>query len=134
MWPNPDRGYNAHHLLRYWECLRKACYFDSMGNVRKTPINLIGYSTDSAGFSLAAAIQLMTPTEEEIKEGVQFLALGIDDKEFASLYHWHLPSIAYLDYDHEQRLFLKNLKYDPRELTFWEDERRSLRVSTIRHF
>ena len=102
--------------------------------MRKTPINLIGYSTDSVGFSLAAAIQLMMPTEEEIKEGVQYLALGIDDEEFASLYYWHLPSIAYLDYDHEQRLFLKNLKHDTRELTFWEDERRSSRVSTIRHF
>ena len=102
--------------------------------MRKTPINLIGYSTDSAGFSLAAAIQLMTPTEEEIKEGVQYLALGIYDEEFASPYYWHLPSIAYLDYDHEQRLFLKNLKYDTHELTFWEDKHRSSRVSTIRHF
>ena len=76
----------------------------------------------------------MMPTEEEIKEGVQYLALGIDDEEFASLYYWHLPSNAYLDYDHEQRLFLKNLKHDKHELTCWEDERRSSRVSTIRHF
>ena len=134
MRPNHDRGYKAHHLLLYWECLRKACYFDSTRNVRKTPINLIGYSTDSTGFSLAAAIQLMTPTEEEITEGIQYLALGTDDEEFASLYYWHLPSIAHLDYDHEQRLFLKNLKYDMHELTFWEDERRSSRVSTIRDF
>ena len=133
MWPSPDRGYKAQHLLWYWEALRRACYFDSSGNVRKTPINLIGYSTDSAGFSLAAAIQLMTPTEEEIKEGIQYLALGIDEEEFASPYYWHLPSIAYLDYDHEQRLFLKNLKYDTRELTFWEDEGRSSRIATIRH-
>ena len=101
--------------------------------MRKTPINLIGYSTDSTGFSLAAAIQLMAPTEEEIKEEVQYLALGIDEEEFASPCYWHLPSIAYLDYDHEQRLFLKNLKYDTRELTFWEDEGRSSRIATIRH-
>lgn len=133
IWPSPDRGYKAQHLLRYWEALRRACYYDSSGNVRKTPINLIGYSTDSAGFSLAAAIQLMTPTEEESKEGIQYLALGIDEEEFASPYYWHLPSIAYLDYDHEQRLFLKNLKYDTRELTFWEDEGRSSRIATIRH-
>jgi len=59
---------------------------------------LIGYSTDSAGFSLAAAIQLMTPTEEEIKEGVIYLGLGIDEEEFVSPYYWCLPSIAYLDY------------------------------------
>lgn len=69
--------------------------------MRKTPINLIGYSTDSAGFSLAAAIQLITPIEEEIKEGIQYLALGIDEEEFASPYYWQLPSIAHLDYDHE---------------------------------
>ena len=62
MWPTPDRGYTAKHLLKYWERLRKACYYDSTGNVRKTPLNLIGYSTDSSGFSLAAAVQLMTPT------------------------------------------------------------------------
>ena len=133
MWPSPDRGYTANHLLRYWEALRRACYYDSSGNVRKRPINLIGYSTDSAGFSLAAAIQLMTPTEEEIMEGIQYLALGIDEEEFAAPYYWHLPSIAYLDYDHEQRLFLKNLKYETRELTFWEDDGRSSRVATIRH-
>ena len=71
MWPNPDLGYKAQHLFQYWAALRRACYYDNEGNVRKTPINLIGYSTDSAGFSLAAAIQLMTPTEEEIKEGIQ---------------------------------------------------------------
>lgn len=75
----------------------------------------------------------MTPTEEESKDGIQYLALGIDEKEFASPYYWHLPSIAYLDYDHEQRLFLKNLKYDTRELTFWEDEGRPSRIATIRH-
>ena len=111
MWPSPDPAYKAQHLLQYWEALRQACYYDSSGNLRKIPINLIGYSTDSAGFSLASAIQLMTPTEEEIEEGIQYLALGIDEEEFASPYYWHLPSIAYLDYDHEQRLFLKNLKY-----------------------
>lgn len=133
MWPNPDRGYKAQHLLQYWAALRRACYYDNEGNVRKTPINLIGYSTDSAGFSLAAAIQLMTPTEEEIKEGIQYLALGIDEEEFASPYYWHLPSIAYLDYDHAQRLFLKNIKYETRELTFWEDDAKSTRIATIGH-
>ena len=78
--------------------------------MHKTPINLIGYSTDSASFSLAAAIQLMTQTEEETMEGIQYLALGIDEEEFVAPYYWHLPSIAYLEYEHEQRLFLKNLK------------------------
>lgn len=73
---------------------------------------MVGYSTDSAGFSLAAAIQLMTPTQDEIEEGVLYLGLCIDEEEFVSPYYWYLPSIAYLDYDHAQRLFLKNLKYE----------------------
>ena len=132
MWPCPDRGYKAKHLLKYWEALRKACYYDSSGAVRKIPLNLVGYSTDSAGFSLAAAIQLMTPTEEEIKEGVLYLGLGIDEEEFVSPYYWYLPSIAYLDYDHEQRLFLKNLKYETRDLTLWEDGKTTI-LATIKH-
>ena len=132
MWPCPDRGYKAKHLLKYWESLRKACYFDSSGGVRKIPLNLIGYSTDSAGFSLAAAVQMMTPTEEEIKEGVVYLGLGIDDEQFVSPYYWFLPSIAYLDYDHEQRLYLKNLKYETRDLTLWEDGKITI-LATIKH-
>ena len=112
MWPCPDHGYKAKHLLMYWEALRKSCYQDSSGAVRKIPLNLIRYSTDSAGFSLAAAIQLMTPTEKEVKEGVVFLGLSIDEEEFFSPDYWYIPSIAYLDYDHKQRLFLKNLEYE----------------------
>ena len=73
------------------------------------------------------------PTEEEIRAGIQHLALGIDEEEFASPYCWQLPSITYLDYDHEQRLFLKNLKYDLHELTFWEDKGRSSWIATIPH-
>ena len=98
MWPYPDWWYKAKNLLKYWEALRKACYYDSSGVVRKIPLNLVGYSTDSAGFSLAAAIQLMTPTEEEIEEGILYLGLGTDEEEFISPYYWYLP-------------FLKNLKY-----------------------
>ena len=133
MWPCPDRGYKATHLLKYWEALRKACYYDSSGAVRKIPLNLIGYSTDSAGFSLAAAIHLMTPTEEEIKDGVLYLGLGIDEEQFVSPYYWCLPSIAYLDYDHEQRLCLKNLKYETRDLTFWEEDGKTTVLATIKH-
>lgn len=130
MCPTPDRGYTAKHLL-YWERLRKACYYDSTGNVRKTPLNLIGYSNDSAGFSLAAAVQLLTPTAYEIQNGVLCLGLGIDEEMFVSPYYWHLPAIAYLDYDHKQRLFLKNLKYETRDLTFWEEDGKTTRVTTI---
>lgn len=70
--------------------------------------NLVGYSTDSAGFSLSAAIHLMSPSHEEINEGVIYLGLGLDDECYLAPYYWYLPSIAYLDYDHQQRLFLKN--------------------------
>ena len=133
MWPNPDRGYQAKNLLEYWAALRRYCYRDELGNIRKTPINLIVYSTDSAGFSLAAAIQLMTPTGEEINEGIQYLALGVDDEEFASQYYWYFPVIPYLDYDHKQRLFLMNMKYQTQEVTFWQDNGKSTLIATIQH-
>jgi len=59
MWPSPDSGYLLKHLLKYWGTPRKACYYDHTTNARKTPLNLIGYSTNSAAFSLGAAVQLM---------------------------------------------------------------------------
>lgn len=105
LWPTKEEGYKRNHLLKYWESLRKSCYYEKSGAIRKIPLNLIGYSTDSAGFSLSAAKHLMTPSSEEIKEGVQYLGLGIDEERFLAPYYWFLPSIAYLDYDHEQRLF-----------------------------
>jgi len=87
MWPNLDRGYKAKHPLEHWAALRRGCCHDKSGKIRKTPINLIGYSTDSAGFSLEAAIQLMMPTGEEKNEGTQYLALSVVNKEFASPYY-----------------------------------------------
>ena len=133
MWPIQDKGYKAVHLLKYWEALRKACYFDEFEDVRKSPLNLVGYSTDSAGFSLSAAIHLMSPSHEEINEGVIYLGLGLDDECYLAPYYWYLPSIAYLDYDHEQRLFLKNLKYQTRDLTFWDDNGNTTKLATIEH-
>ena len=55
MWPTCDKGYKAFHLLKYWEALRKVCYLDESGSI---PLNLIGYTTDSDGFSLSAAITM----------------------------------------------------------------------------
>jgi hypothetical protein len=133
MWPAQEKGYNHTHLLKYWESLRKSCYYEESGAIRKTPLNLIGYSTDSAGFSLSAAKHLMTPSSDEIREGVQYLGLGIDEERFLAPYYWFLPSIAYLDYDHEQRLFLKNLKYKTRDLTFWQENGKTIRLATIEH-
>ena len=133
MWPTQDKGYKAVHLLKYWEALRKVCYYDDSGAVGKIPLNLIGYSADSAGFSLSAVIHLMTPSLEEINKGVVYLGLRIDDECYLAPYYWFLPAIAFLDYDHEQRLFLKNLKYETRELTFWEDKGHAPRPATIKH-
>ena len=62
LWPEPNRGYKACHLLKYWENLRHNCFYDLQWKPRASPIQLVGYSTDSAGFSLAAAVQMMTPT------------------------------------------------------------------------
>ena len=133
MWPEPNKGYKACHLLKYWEKLRHSCFYDNLGKPRASPIHLVGYSTDSAGFSLAATVQMMTPTLAEVKAGVYFLGLGTEDERFCAPYYWFLPSIAYLDYDHEQRLFLKNLKYETRDLTFWEGKDTETRVATIQH-
>jgi len=60
----------------------------------------------------------MTPTEEEIREGMLFLGLSIEEEMFPLPYYCHLPSIAYSGYDHEKRLFLWNLKYKTCALTF----------------
>lgn len=67
----------------------------------------------------------MTATKEEVEDGVIFLRLGIEGERFLAPYYWHLLSIACLDFDHEQRLLLKNLKYETRELTFWGTMKRS---------
>lgn len=61
---------------------------------------------------------MMTPNLENIKNGVLYLGLGLEEEMFLAPYYWFLPAICYLDYDHEQRLFLKNLKYETRELRF----------------
>lgn len=44
---------------------------------------------------------------------------------------FNLPFIAYLDYEHEGRLFAKCLKYATLDLTFWKDS--SICVATIDH-
>ena len=133
MWPTPDKGYKACHLLKYWENLRRLCFYTESGDVRGIPVNLLTYSTDSAGFSLSAANKLMKPTRQEVEDGVVFLGLGVDGERYLAPYYWNLPSIACLDYDHEQRLLLKNLKYETRELTFWVDEGKFTRLATIQH-
>ena len=106
LWPTRDKGYTGKHLLHYWQQLRRLCYYNEKGEVREEPIHLLGYSTDSAGFSLSAAVHLMTPRAEDISNGVFYLGLDVEDEKFLAPYYWFLSAICYLDYDHEQRLFL----------------------------
>ena len=87
MWPEPNKGYKACHLLKYWENLRYNCFYDDKGKPRASPIQLVEYSTDSAGFSLAAAVQMMTPTLPEVEAGIHFLGLGTEDERFHAPYN-----------------------------------------------
>lgn len=63
----------------------------------------------------------MTPTETTVEKGIYYLGLGIPDERFVTLYIWRLPSIAYGDYDHLRPTFLRVLKNDSRDLTFFTD-------------
>ena len=60
---------------------------------------------------LAAAATLMTPHKTMFDAGVKYLTLGAGESQFAAPYFGPLPSIGYLDFDHNLRLFLKCLKY-----------------------
>ncbi len=131
LWPTPNKGYKSVHLLKYLENLRRLTVFKPNGCVRKKPLNLMGFSTDSAGFSLAASVISMTPSESQVEAGIYFLRLGVDDEKFAAPYYFKLPFIAYLDYEHERRLFAKCLKYPTLDLTFWKDS--SICIATIDH-
>ena len=101
--------------------------------VGENPIHPLGYLTDSAGFSLSASVHMMTPRTEDIENGIHRLGLGVEDEKFLAPYYWFLQAICYLDYDHEQRLFLKNAKYGTRELAFWKQESLTTRIVSIQH-
>ena len=88
MWPEPNKGYKTGHLLKYWENLQYNCFYEDKGKSRASLIQLVGYSTDSAGFSLATAVQMMTPTHLEVEAGIHFLGLGTEDKRFHAPYNW----------------------------------------------
>lgn len=124
MWPTPNSGYGGYHLLKIWRKVIQHCAANN--------VNLVGHSVDSAGFSLSASVQLMTPTEFAVAEGINYLGLDVPDEKFVAPYFWKLPSIAYGDYDHLRRTFLCVLKYSTRNLTFYKDARGSA-VATINH-
>ena len=113
MCPTPNKSYSGTHLLKIWSKAREVCAANN--------VNLIGHSVDSAGFSLSASVQLMTPTESAVAEGINYLGLGVPDKKFLSPYFWRLPAIAYGDYDRLRRTFLRVLNYDTRNLILYKD-------------
>ena len=49
-------------------------------------MNLVGHSTDSAGFSLSALVTLMTPKKATVNDGVIYLGLCIPDEKFVGPY------------------------------------------------
>ena len=79
LWPTIDKRYTGKHLLNCWQHLWRMCYYNEIGVVRRDPIHLLGYSTDSAGFSLSAAVHTMTPRIEDIENGVHHFGLGVED-------------------------------------------------------
>jgi len=76
LWPTPNTGYKSIHLLKYLEHLRRLANFKPSGCLRKNPLNLMGFSTDSAGFSLAASLISMTPSESQVQAGYLFSEAG----------------------------------------------------------
>ncbi len=134
MWPVPTKGMTGKHLLNIWQQIRRICYFTSDGgSKRDCPIRLMGHSTDAAGFSLNAAVLLMSPTKEHVDKGIIFLRLDVPGERFVAPYFWDLcPSIAYLDWDHAQRCLLRCLKYPARELTMFKC-RDGSKIATIHH-
>ena len=126
IWPTPRKGFTAKALFNIQQHIRKLCRDSS------PPIELIGHSTDSAGFSLSLSKWVMTPQPELVQICVKYLGLGIRHERFLSPYFWKLPTIMYTDFEHNQRSCLRNLKYQTRELTIYKEDSGSLAV-TIDH-
>ena len=76
MCPSPKKGT---HLQKIWQKVTKDC---------SQKVFLISHSTDSAGFSLSESVQLMTPTESTIANGICYLGLGILEDRLLALYVW----------------------------------------------
>ena len=116
IWPTPNKGYRAVHLLSVWSKIRKKAMSQC------PPIKLIGHSTDSAGFSLLAGITQMTPSKEMVEEGIMFLGLDISEEKYHAPLFWQYPSISFMDMEHCQRSAMRNLKYGTLDLVFYKSE------------
>ena len=108
-----QKGIQWVESVKNWQKVRNDC--------ADRKVSLIGHSTDSAGFSLFASIQLITPTATTLEKGIYYSGLGIPDERFVTPYFWRLPSIAYGAYDHARKTFIREVKYDTRDLTFLTD-------------
>ena len=82
------------------------CFYDEENNLRQQPALLMGHATDSAEFQLAAVSSLLSPNPYLLNLGVLYLTLGVGESAYSAAYLGFLPSVAYLDYDHEMRLLL----------------------------
>ena len=91
------------HLLKVWDHMRFNCFYDEEKNLHQ--VLLMDHPTDSVGFQLAAASSLMSPSPYLLNLGVLYLTLGVGESAYSAPCLEHLPSIVYLDYDHEMRLF-----------------------------
>ena len=85
-------------------------------------IALIGHSTDLASYSHALAKAMMTPRDEFLEKGVQYLGLGLAEEKYMAPYLWKFPSIMFLDYEHNQRSSMRILKYTNLDLTLYADD------------
>ena len=63
----------------------------------------------------------MSPNLYLLNLTVLYLKSAVRQSDYLAPYLGYLPSIAYLDYDHETRLFLKCLKYSTLDPTMWSE-------------
>lgn len=63
-----------------------------------------------------------------------FFGLGVEGERYFVFYYWLFFLIVCFDYDYEGRLFLKNFKYEIRELIFWEEYGKVIRLVIIVDF
>ena len=125
IWPTPRKGYGAPALFEVQKEIRKRCR-DS-----QPQIALVGHSTDSAGFSLRLAKWMMTPHQHLQDMGILYLGLGLPHERFLAPYFWKYPSIAYLDFEHNQRSCLRMLKSSTHDMVMFIDDGDSENVALV---
>ena len=64
----------------------------------------------------------MTPHPEFVDAGVLYLGLGMEEERYLAPYFWKFPSIMFLDFEHNQRSAMRQLKYDTLDITMHKDK------------